>query len=83
MNEYIKLLEDFYNTSMENGLFNLDGKLVEKAEAIEACRNENTTITRVLTYEGNRLKIENGLGSRAVNHEIVFDDYKITETQLG
>lgn len=82
LNNYRNLLEDFYNKSIENGLCNLDYKLVETAEAIEACRNETATIIRTLTYEGNKLKIEKGLERRAVNHQIVFDDYKITETNL-
>jgi len=83
INNYMNMLEDFYNTSIKNGLCNLEYKLVEKADAIEACRNETVTITRVLTYEGNKLQIEKGLKRRVVNHTIGFDDYKITETFGG
>jgi hypothetical protein len=79
MNEYIKLLENYFNLTHRK----YDSTYVEEIDVIAtqiiAIQDEQVEIVRVLKYRGNALEIRKQLERRVVKDVRILPLYTISE----
>lgn len=79
MNDYLKLLENYFNLTQSNNKQAYDTEITNVTNEIISIQDSQIEITRVLKYKGSELDIMKGLENRGVKGERHSKSYTITE----